>query len=237
MFSEETYSEKTLTYSEDDLLPLSGLQHLHFCERRWALVSIEGLWEENRFTAEGRLLHERAHSSEIESRPGVLIRRTLPLRSFRLGISGQADIVEFTPVSDPASGMRLSGRPGLWQPFPIEYKRNKDRGASRPYAIQLCAQGLCLEEMLGVPVPSGAIYDGTARRRDPVVFTPDLRADVQRGCARMHELYRSRSTPQPKYSKACLKCSMMDVCQPQALTRWSSVSRYMAGAMQRSERE
>ena len=124
-------------YGEDDLLPLSGLQHLTFCERRWALVQVEGLWEENRFTAEGRVLHERAHSSEIESRPGVLIRRTLPLRSFRLGISGQADIVEFESTSDARAGIRLPDRRGFWRPFPIEYKRNKDRSGSRAYSVQL----------------------------------------------------------------------------------------------------
>src|ERR1700761_5926076 len=108
-------------YSEEELLPLSGLQHLTYCERRFALVHIEGIWAENVFTAEGRVLHERAHSSEIESRPGTLVRRTLPLRSFRLGLSGQADIVEFTATPDSVRGVRLTGRSGYWRPFPIEY--------------------------------------------------------------------------------------------------------------------
>jgi len=218
-------------------LPLSGLQHLNFCERRWALVQIENLWEENRFTAEGRLLHERAHSSEIESRPGILIRRTLPLRSFRLGISGQADIVEFEPVSDARTGVRVPDRGGYWKPFPIDYKRRKERDGSIAYTIQLCAQAICLEEMLGVAVPRGAIFDGTTRRRTAVDFTEALRQTVERGCARMHQLNGLRVTPAPVYTKRCDKCSLREVCQPQALTRWPSVSRYLKNAIQKSQHE
>src|SRR5690349_977966 len=112
-------------FTEEELLPLSGLQHMAFCERRWALVHIECVWEENRFTAEGNVLHAKAHSAEIESRPGVLVRRTVPIHSFRLGLSGQADIVEFQPVDAAELGVALAGRRGLWRPYPIEYKRRK----------------------------------------------------------------------------------------------------------------
>lgn len=218
-------------YEEDDLLPLSGLQHLTFCERRWALVQIEGLWEENRFTAEGRLLHERAHSGEIESRPGVLVRRTLPLRSFRLGISGQADIVEFEPTRDTGNGVPLAGRNGLWQPFPVEYKRNRDRAGSNAFSVQLCAQAMCLEEMLGIAVPAGAVFDGTKRRRSPVEFSTELRRIVEHTAARMHELYGLRLTPPPVYTSVCEKCSMLELCQPRALTAWSSVDSYLTSAL------
>lgn len=218
-------------YDEEDLLPLSGLQHLTFCERRWALVHIEGLWEENRFTAEGRLLHERAHSSEIESRPGVLIRRTLPLRSFSLGISGQADIVEFEPAAGPHAGAILPGRKGYWRPFPIEYKRNRDRGGSQAYRVQLCAQAMCLEEMLLIPVRLGAVFDGSTRRRTAIEFDEELREAVVKGSARMHELYRYGNTPAPVYTGTCAKCSMNEVCQPRALTERPPVTRYMASAL------
>jgi CRISPR-associated exonuclease Cas4 len=217
------------TYDEEDLLPLSGLQHLTFCERRWALVQVEGLWAENQFTAEGRLIHDRAHSSEMESRPGALIRRTLPLRSFRLGVSGQADIVEFEPASSGQEGISIENRAGRWKPFPIEYKRRKDRSAGSPYRIQLCAQAICLEEMLGVPVKSGAIYDGTTRRRTPVEFTLELRQSVERAAARMHELHRLRVTPPPIYTAACEKCSLLEICQPRALRKWDSVGQYFSG--------
>ena len=123
-------------YSEDELLPLSGLQHMAFCQRRWALVQIENIWEDNRFTAEGNVLHEKAHSGEIESRPGVLIRRTLPIHSLRLGLSGQADIVEFQPVK-ASSGIALAGRRGLWRPYP---NRRAPRGARGLKQIQAGAE-------------------------------------------------------------------------------------------------
>jgi CRISPR-associated exonuclease Cas4 len=223
-------------YDEDELLPLSGLQHVTFCERRFALVHIERQWEENSFTAEGRVLHERAHSAVVESRPGVLIRRTLPLRSFRLGISGQADIVEFTPVPDATLGVRLDKRSGYWQPFPIEYKRRKDGGGSEAYRVQLCAQALCLEEMLGVPVTGGAVFDGTSRRRSGVEFTFELRRTVEMAAGRMHEIFQKRITPDPIFEARCGKCSLQEVCQPQALTRWVSVEQYVSLALKESRR-
>jgi CRISPR-associated exonuclease Cas4 len=223
-------------YDEDDLLPLSGLQHLTFCERRWALVQIEGQWEENRFTSEGRVLHERAHSSEIESRPGVLIRRTLPLRSFRLGISGQADIVEFESVPSAGSGIPLPDRKGYWQPFPIEYKRSKDR-ASGAYSVQLCAQAICLEEMLGVPVPAGAVFDGGTRRRKAVEFTTELRRTVEHAAVRMHELYAARATPPAVYGKKCESCSLIEQCMPRMSDQRRDVGRYLAAAVRSAAAE
>jgi len=218
-------------YNEDELLPLSGLQHLTYCERRFALVHLEQLWEENVFTAEGRAMHERVHSASIESRPGVLIRRTLPLRSFRLGVSGQADVVELITAPDERSGIRLAGRSGHWQPIPIEYKRHKGRGGSEAYGVQLCAQALCLEEMLGVPVPRGALFDGTTRRRNEIAFTQELRATVESAAARMHEIFTRRITPAPVFCAQCAKCSMNEVCQPKVLTRWTSVDGYLEQRM------
>ncbi len=217
-----------VSYAESDLLPISGLQHLAFCERRWALVQIESIWADNRFTAEGNALHERAHSGEIESRPGALIRRTLLLHSLRLGLTGQADIVEFQPS---AAGIRLAGHRGLWTAFPIEYKRSRDKAASKAFHVQLCAQALCLEEMLGGSVLTGAIYDGTARRRQSVEFTPELRARTEALAARMHLLFGLRSTPPPVFTKACKSCSLVEDCHPQALSRQSSVAEYLKSAL------
>lgn len=218
-------------FSEADFLPVSGLQHLAFCERRWALVQIENVWEENRFTAEGRVLHERAHSGEVESRPGVLIRRTLPIHSFRLGLSGQADVVEFQPAKHGAPGVQLEGHPGLWKPVPIEYKRTRDKAGSIAYRVQLCAQALCLEEMLGTEVIEGAIYDAAARRRVAVAFTPELRGLVESLAMRMHELFDRRITPKPVLTNACGKCSLHDRCQPEALEHPRPVGKYIAAAL------
>jgi CRISPR-associated exonuclease Cas4 len=215
-------------YPESDLLPISGLQHLAFCERRWALVQIESIWTENRFTAEGNALHKRAHSREIESRPGALIRRTLHLHSLRLGLTGQADIVEFQPS---AVGMRLAGHEGLWTAFPIEYKRSRDKTGSKAYHVQLCAQALCLEEMLGGSVAAGAIYDGTTRRRQPVEFTSELRARTETLAARMHLLFDRRSTPPPVFTKACKSCSLIEDCYPHPLSRPARVLDYLKTAI------
>ena len=210
------------------ILPISGLQHLAFCERRWALVQIESIWSDNRFTAEGNALHERAHSGELESRPGCLIRRTLLLHSLRLGLTGQADIVEFQPST---TGIRLAGHQGLWTAFPIEYKRSREKAGSRAYYVQLCAQALCLEEMLGASVPNGAVYDGTARRRQAVTFTPELRARTEALAARMHLLFGRRVTPAPVFTKACKSCSLIEDCHPDPLSRVGRVMEYLKSAI------
>jgi CRISPR-associated exonuclease Cas4 len=223
-------------YSEEDLLPLSGLQHLAFCERRWALVHLEQQWQDNLFTAEGKLLHEKAHSAEIESRPEVLVRRTLPLRSFRLGLSGQTDIVEFSPCSEGEPGVSMPCRKGLWKPYPIEYKRTRDQHGSTAYRIQLCAQALCLEEMLQVPVPAGAVFDGKAKRREEVIFDESLRQKVESLAARMHRILQSKETPRAIYSKKCEGCSMKPVCLP-AVTETVSASRYLSRAIEANLRQ
>ena len=218
-------------YTEEDLLPLSGLQHLAFCERRWALVHLEQQWEENLFTAEGKLLHEKAHSAEIESRPEVLVRRTLPLRSFRLGLSGQTDIVEFLPCEAAEPGVSIPRRKGLWKPYPVEYKRTRDQHGSVAYRIQLCAQALCLEEMLLVPVPTGAVFDGKAKRREVVLFDEPLRQEVEHLAARMHQILQSGRTPQAVYAKKCEGCSMKPVCLP-SVVESASASRYLTRALE-----
>jgi CRISPR-associated exonuclease Cas4 len=218
-------------YTEEDLLPLSGLQHLAFCERRWALIHLEQQWEENLFTAEGKLLHEKAHSAEIESRPEVLVRRTLPLRSFRLGISGQADIVEFLPCEADEPGVPMPRRRGIWKPYPVEYKRTRDKYGSVAYQIQLCAQALCLEEMLQVPVPAGAVFDGKAKRREVVIFDEPLRQEVEYLAARMHQILQSGRTPQAVYAKKCESCSMKPVCLP-SVVESASASRYLSRSVE-----
>lgn len=213
-------------YSEDELLPLSGLSHLSFCERRWALIHVESVWEDNQFTAEGDHLHQRAHSGDVETRPGVLVRRTLPLHSFRLGLSGQADIVEFHP-SDSEISIQLAGRKGNWQVLPVEYKRSRDKAGSIAYRIQLCAQAICLEEMLHTNVPEGAIYDASARRRQEVRFDPSVRNEVMRLAEQMHSLFKAGITPAAVLKRACRNCSLINYCLPSALASAPSVSKYL----------
>jgi len=194
-------------YAEADLLPLSGLQHLVFCERQWALIHVEQQWEENRLTAEGRLLHAKADEGPVETRHGVRIVRTLPLCSFRLGLAAKADVIEF-PLNGDA-------------PVPIEYKRGRPKRDSCD-EVQLCAQALCLEEMMGIAIPEGAIFYATTRRRTAVPFTAELRAETERLALRMHALYSARSTPAPILMPRCRSCSLIETCQPGPLTKRGS---------------
>jgi CRISPR-associated exonuclease Cas4 len=218
-------------YTEDDLLPLSGLQHLAFCERQWALIHLEQQWEENPLTAEGRLLHEHVHEAGAETRRTLAIVRALPLRCLRLGISGQADAVEFHLLGASAGpGATLPGREGSWRPFPVEYKRGRPKRQECDL-VQVCAQALCLEEMLGAPVPDGAIFYATPRRRLDVAMTAELRARTEALCVRMQELYVTRTTSPPVVTKACQSCSLNTTCCPN-LRRSQGVAEYLATALE-----
>lgn len=217
-----------MSWPEEDWLQLSGLQHFAFCRRQWALIHIENQWAENYRTVDGQLMHERVHDQEFrESRGDRLTVRGLAIHSAELGISGQCDAVEF--FKDPA-GVPLRGREGLWLPYPVEYKRGtpKEHGADE---LQLCAQAMCLEEMLCCSVPEGALYYGEPRRRTAIRFTSELRGQVQDSLAEMHELYQRRYTPKVKPSKACNACSLKDLCLPKLMSR-KDVSDYLAAAME-----
>lgn len=201
-----------------------------FCERRWALIHLESLWAENLFTSEGKVLHQRAHSGDIESRPGILIRRTLRIHSLRLGLSGQTDVVEFYPAGTDEHGVLIEGHKGLWKPYPIEYKRTRDKAGSQAYRIQLCAQAMCLEEMLATEVPEGAVFDRSTRHRQLVAFDAALRREVERLTAHMHALYSARITPRAQYEKKCDSCSLYPVCLPKSMGT-ASASRYLKRAI------
>jgi len=205
-------------YAEEELLPLSALQHLIFCERQCALIHIEQAWADNPLTVEGKLLHERADSAAPESRAGVRIARGLTLHSLRLGLSGKADVVEFRNAGDEMRGTSLPGVSGHWVPFPVEYKRGKPKRDDSD-RVQLCAQALCLEEMLAVPVPAGALFYGRTRRRLDVHFDTGLRARTETACVRLHELLLSGRTPAAVREPKCSRCSLLDICKPDALTR------------------
>ena len=177
------------TIPEEDYLQISGLQHYRFCPRQWALIHLEQQWAENLRTTEGVLLHERAHQEGLrESRGDLLIVRGLRVFSPTLGLSGACDVVEFRR----GSGVPLAGREGLWQAYPVEYKRGSPKADSCD-ALQLCAQAMCLEA---------------------VVFTEELRQEVRQCAAEMRDLYRRGRTPMPKRAKRCNACSLKEVCLP-----------------------
>ena len=206
-------------YREEDFLQLSGVQHFCFCRRQWALIHLEQLWSDNLRTVEGEILHERAHDPEFsEKRGGLLTVRGLSIRSAELGVSGACDVVEF--VLDEG-GVPLPRREGCWLPVPVEYKRgsSKQIDADR---LQLCGQGLCLEEMLCCQVPKGYLYYGETRRRDEVLFTEELRKQTKAMLREMHGLYERRHTPKVKPTKSCNACSLKDLCLPKLCTRLSA---------------
>ncbi|MCX5999795.1 MAG: CRISPR-associated protein Cas4 [Chloroflexi bacterium] len=219
-------------YDEDELLPISGLQHLLFCERRAALVHLEGSWNENAATAEGAILHEQAHEAGTEGRGDIRIARGLRLRSLTMGLTGMADVVEFRRLPDGglSGGIRLDGSDGLWQPFLVEYKRGTLRH-EEGYEIQLCAQAMCLEEMLKVEIRCGSIFYGKTRRRLEIAFDADLRHRTEEAAARLHELVGAGVTPKAVYSPKCQQCSLFDLCLPAALGRKRDIHRYLASAL------
>lgn len=217
-----------MAYKEEDFLQLSGIQHFKFCRRRWALIHIEKQWAENFRTADGRIMHQNAHDKGFrESRGDVLVTRGMAVFSAVMGISGECDVLEFHREE---TGIPLKGREGLWQPYPVEYKRGEPNERSGD-TLQLCAQAMCLEEMLCCPVPEGALYYGETRRRTPVRFSPELRRQVQSAAEEMHQLFRRGHTPKARPGKFCGACSLKELCLPQLIRR-ESVSDYLNRAME-----
>lgn len=202
-------------YTEDDLIQLSSLQHFMYCERQCALIHIEQAWSENLFTAEGRIMHDKADSNKFESRGNVRIDYSVPLRSLRLGLIGKADVVEFHKQGDK------------WIPFPVEYKRGKPKMDDCD-KVQLCAQAICLEEMLNVEIPEGALFYGQTHHRHDVIFDKALRSETEDAAKKVHELIESGITPKAEYSKKCKKCSLVELCLPNAS---SKASNYLMKAM------
>ena len=210
-------SRKAPVFSEPDLIPLSALQHLVFCERQCALIHLEGVWTENRLTVEGRHVHDRVDDGRPSTRDGVRTARSLPIRSLRLGLVGKADTVEFHP-----------------HPFPVEYKRGRPK-SDLCDKVQLCAQALCLEEMLALPpgaIPAGALFYARTRRRLDVPFDADLRAATERAAARAHELLRAGVTPRVPRQPKCDNCSLIEHCFPDATSVPRKASRYVRAALQ-----
>lgn len=194
---------------DEDLIPLSALQHYLYCPRQCALIHLEQQWAENRQTAEGRLLHQRSDVPQVERRRGIRTVTAMPLLALGLGITGKADVVEF------------HAEEGRERAFPVEYKRGRPK-AHRADEVQLCAQALCLEAMLGYPVESGALFYGQTRRRKEVRFDAELRALTARTIADTRAMLASGITPTARYEpKRCDRCSLLDLCQPRLLGRRS----------------
>lgn len=229
-----------------DLIPLSALQHYLYCPRRCALIHLEQIWTESMHTAEGRILHEKAHSGAAETRGSLKTVTGLALRSLSLGLTGQADVVEF---------QRDATSENLWHAYPVEYKRGRGKSIAAD-SVQLCAQALCLEEMLGAMaeansnprgsksrhtayathIPEGALFYGKTRRRTVVVFDAALRETTRRAAASVHELFHAGRTPPPPslemVNAICPECSLREECLPLPLARQRSASHYLASLLE-----
>jgi CRISPR-associated exonuclease Cas4 len=200
-----------MEYDEEDYLLLSGIQHFTFCRRQWALIHIEQQWHDNLRTVEGEILHEKTHDETVkEKRCDIIITRSMPIFSRTLGLTGSCDVVEFH--KDP-NGVMVNGRQGKYMPIPIEYKRGKPK-ENEADILQLCAQAMCLEEMLLCQVPEAFMYYGETRHRLKVVLDERLRDRVMAIAGEMHELYDRRYTPKVKVNKSCKSCSLTEICLP-----------------------
>ena len=204
-------------YIEKEYLSLSALQHMIFCKRQCALIHIEQLWVENKFTAEGRVMHERVDRGDQTEGSKIKVEYSLPLKSNLLGITGKADVVEFHLKEELKN---------QWIPFPVEYKRGKPK---KNYSdkVQLCAQALCLEEMLNTEVAKGALFYGKTRRRQNVCFDEKLRKLTLQISEALHIMINSGITPAPHYTKKCDTCSFLKLCLPKTIEKQRKVSTWI----------
>jgi CRISPR-associated exonuclease Cas4 len=214
---------------EDDYLLLSGIQHFAFCQRQWALIHIEGLWEENILTIGGRHLHRRVDKPwEMEKRGNLIVARSVPIVSTTLGLTGKADLVEFhlLDADEEKGGVMLPGRAGHWKVCPVEYKRGRPKKDDRD-AVQIGAQAICLEEMLGATIAEAALFYGEIRRRERVSIDEGLRWRVRCLAEEMHELYAKGRTPPAVRRPHCRMCSLVNLCLPRVSGKSMSASAYL----------
>jgi CRISPR-associated exonuclease Cas4 len=219
---------------EEDYLQLSGIQHFDFCKRQWALIHIEQQWDENLRTIEGKLLHEHAHDPFFtEKRGGLIVTRDMPVFSRTMGVSGKCDVVELS--RDEENGVPLHGRTGKWLPCPVEYKRGKPKTKDAD-RLQLCAQAICLEEMLLAPkIATAYLYYGEIKRREEVSLDDGLRAKVHAMFEEMHGYFKRRHTPRVKMSKSCNACSLNGICLPKLPFDGRVVRKYIQDSLPTEE--
>jgi CRISPR-associated exonuclease Cas4 len=229
---------------EDKLLPISGLQHLVYCLRQCALIHVEQVWADNELTTSGQVLHQRTNSGIGETRSGNRITRSMDLVSYRLGLVGKADVVEFTPPVgiSPIEAQRIArenrGNDGWegWIITPVEYKRGKQK-KSRIWGdcdrVQLCAQALCIEEMLGVTLHFGQLFYGMERRRLHVALDDDLKKKTEELAQQLRDLIHSTQLPPPLRDRRCDRCSLKAHCMPEQVQSPAKASRWLSNQIAR----
>jgi CRISPR-associated exonuclease Cas4 len=225
-----------LILKEDDYIPISYLNDFLFCERRAALHLLEGIWRDNQYTLEGAYAHRNV-DVEADRKRGQKRQVTgMWVVSHRLGLIGRCDLVEFldvVPAGEPLFPTNADplNSPSLWVPYPIDFKRGKKRRWDND-EVQLCAQAICLEEMLGTTVPTGAIFHIKSQTRQEVVFDDELRAKTEQAAVLLAKLLANKQTPLAKYHAKCRGCSLFEWCMPKALRPRSTAKRYLESIIQ-----
>lgn len=211
------------TYSEEDYLMLSGIQHFAFCRRQWALAHIENQWNDNYLTIAGQSLHHKTDDPYIsETRGEKFIVRAMPVHSREYGLTGVCDVVEFKKDNN---GTQVFGKSGKYVPIPIEYKHGKEK-TNHSDELQLLGEAVCLEEMLFCHINYGYLYYGKTRHRKKIEFTLALRQELNQTVLEMHSYWQRKYTPRVKPSQKCKSCSLRDICLPELLNR-ESVNEYI----------
>ncbi|MGV2876051.1 CRISPR-associated protein Cas4 [Macrococcus capreoli] len=212
-------------YDEDEYLMLSGIQHFGFCKRQWCLIHIEQQWNENQWTAEGQILHEKADNPYIkEKRKDTFFSRAMPVSSASLGLYGILDVVEF--IRDD-NGLVIHGKSGRWKPNIVEFKRGKRKKDDRDI-LQLAAQTICLEESLKVEIPYSYIYYHQTKTKQLIHIDEQLRRKVKLVANEMHKLYKAKTTLEAEYNKNCKECSLVNICMPRLTKKKVNIENYIS---------
>jgi len=216
-------------FDDDSLLMLSGIQHIAFCERQWALIHLEQQWNENVLTVEGHHLHEHCDDPYADkSRRDLLIMRSVPLVTRRLGLSGRADVVELYRVKEEKTecSISLESEKGWWNVVPVEYKRGRPK-PDECDEVQRFAPKTMLEEANNIHISRGYLYYGETRHRHEVIFSVPLRQKTEELALRMHELFKLGMTPAPVYKRSCKTCSLFNLCLPGIKSAYQDVNVYI----------
>ncbi|MDE6408663.1 MAG: CRISPR-associated protein Cas4 [Muribaculaceae bacterium] len=221
-------------YDEEEMLQLAGIQHYMFCPRQWALIHIEQVWEENYLTTEGSLLHQNVDNPFMREtgHTDVLTLRGLRISSSQLGISGIADALEIHPYDDAPKGKADILKNKRYEALPVEYKRGKPK-INDCDRMQVAAQCVLLEEMLGIPIHRGAIFYWETRHREYVNVDQEMKGRVVKICAEMHEIFQSRRMPIAVKRRECRSCSLYDQCLPSL--QGKSVKKYLKDSIDNLE--
>lgn len=215
-----------MTYDDDQMLILSGIQHYMFCPRQWALIHIEQQWDENRLTVEGQLLHENVNNPAYRQKNGdVITLRTVHIASHSLGLYGITDAIELLPSDNATDAITHPRYPGYWKPYPVEYKRGHRKPDERD-EVQLAAQVICLEEMYGIHIPKAALFYHETRHREEVAIDNHLRKLTYELSEAMHRTFESGFTPAAEERRECRSCSLIEICVP-VLAKKKSVAYYL----------